>query len=119
MPNKTQVSIAGQETMLSIILKELVMLLEQSGNEEQALVMGNLLNLLAEEQVNEFVNTLYSAEIWGGAGAVWEVSGFKDQETQRKFWSKIIELTELMKLVGIKNAQARSAADACKRLLLK
>ncbi len=75
-------------------------LLNNSGNEGQALVIENLMNLLSIEITDDFLKLINSVDMWGGSGAVWEVN-IDDENKYKCFQQAIINLIDLMERTGV------------------
>ncbi len=100
-------------------LTRLIELLRDNGFTGQANVVRQLLRALTLDDKKEFIKIITSVDMWGGAGAVWEVYGFTNDKDEKDFWTQLIKLTDQMKEIGIKCGQAYSTADIFKQELQK
>src|ERR1700741_4776820 len=76
-----------------LILNQLIQCLETSDNHPQARVVERLKEFICEKNVAEFVKLIKGVDMWGGAGAVWEVY-IEDPTLAWKFESTIIQLID-------------------------
>jgi len=77
------------------ILSALYNILEETNNSPQANIILDVQNALNKKNYNDIRKVLNSVDMWGGAGAVWEV--YIDNEIQeKKFKQEIIKLIDLM-----------------------
>src|SRR5580765_3592640 len=103
---------------MEAILRDLECLLVKYGHEGQARCIANLIELLDSGQVAEFAKTIRSVDVWGGAGAVWEVGPFnkagipqaESREDTRLFRASIAALADAMDEQGIGMHRAREIA---------
>jgi len=98
------------------ILTNLIDLLYQNSNIEQAEWVEEIKSALLTNDLDSFKNKLISVDMWGGSGAVWEVGGFKSESDHRKLISELIKLTDLMKKSGLKSKAAQSRGNLLKRI---
>jgi len=82
------------------ILNEIIVSLKQSENNDHAKIVHEILEKLAQNQIDEFISKLNSVEMWGGSGAVWEVF-IEDNKLQARFENAIIRLINLMERTQI------------------
>ena len=85
---------------IDVILGKLELILSDGNHFAQSNVITNLRNYLEENNYVAFLNELHSVNMWGGAGAVWEVY-FNDGNLEKRFAQKMIKLIDLMKQLGI------------------
>jgi hypothetical protein len=88
------------------LLNKLSEILVFENHLDHKLVINKLLCFLKENEINSFVNYLKSGDIWGGAGAVWEV-GFKSKQKEFEFYNCMISLINLMDKIGLANFNIR------------
>ena len=98
-------------------LIKLIELLRDNAFKPQAEAVRRVLNALTQNNKKIFLKTLNSVDMWGGSGAVWEVSGFQTKSEEIEFWEQTIKLTDLMKETGIKNSHAFSTANIFRKEL--
>jgi hypothetical protein len=93
--------IAERENFLSILLA-LIKLLKESGNDAQSEFVNSLVELINDSNYNQFAKQVNGVNIWGGAGAVWEV--YIDDKNKAKEFEKemlkLIILLEKTKIIG-------------------
>jgi len=87
------------------ILTNIIECLEKNKNKGQAEWVEKIKAALQNNDKMDFLVKL-SVDMWGGAGAVWEV-GFKSVQDDKKFILEIIKLTELMENSGIRSKAPR------------
>lgn len=98
---KTNLNLTDKEIQnFLVILSNLSAILIESGNDGQARVTQRLSNLLNERNIKEFVEIINSVDMFGGAGAVWEVYIF-DKPLSRNFATEMIKLINLMEETNI------------------
>lgn len=76
---------------------EILLQLKLSG---QYQTINRLLDLLDENKDEIFIKELNSVNMWGGAGAVWEV-GIPEKKDEIVFMSKLINLIDFMEATNI------------------
>lgn len=89
-------------------------ILSDNNHQGQARVIDNLLSLLLEENISEFIREIQSVNIWGGAGAVWEV-WFESDNAQTAFATEMLGLIIILEQLKIATKSMRSI----KKLFLK
>jgi len=89
------------------ILNSINQYLVMSDNMAQSKFIERLLNLLKEKHVDEFIKLINGIDMWGGAGAVWEVY-IENKEEQKKFEKQMLSLIELMKKTDIMGSGIKS-----------
>lgn len=95
-------------------LTRLIELLRDNAFSPQADAVRRVLSAIMVGDKDKFLKTINSVDMWGGAGAVWEVYGFQTKQDEREFWLNIVKLTDLMKEINIKNNRAYSTAKIFK-----
>jgi hypothetical protein len=98
-------------------LTRLIELLRDNAHEAQANVVQRLLDSLIQEDKKEFLKIITSIDMWGGAGAVWEVGVFKSGADEKEFMRQMIRLTDEMKEIGIQFGRAYSTTDIFRKEL--
>ena len=63
-------------------------------------VISDLLNLLDKNEDMIFIKELNGVNMWGGAGAVWEV-GIQEKKDEITFINKLIELIDFMETTNV------------------
>ena len=91
-----------------VILSKITNILERTQNFEQASYLIQLVDLLDESSIDEFVNKLNTSECWGGSGAVWEVQHNFNNKTNKEFKQLLLEILKLMKEENIMGKRAKS-----------
>lgn len=80
------------------VLNSISQLLMNAGYKGQAGVIFKLVNLIYENNLNQFRKLLNGVDMWGGAGAVWEV--YIDNESEAMMFKKeMFRLIQLMEKV--------------------
>lgn len=85
-----------------IALNKLMYLLSSSENVAQADFVFQLIKLINQKQINQFIKLINGVNMWGGAGAVWEVH-IEDKtimEDYEKVMLEVIQLMEETKIIG-------------------
>ncbi len=85
-----------------IALNKLMYLLSSSENVAQASFVFQLIKLINQKQINQFIKLINGVNMWGGAGAVWEVY-IEDKtimEDYEKVMLEVIQLMEETKIIG-------------------
>jgi hypothetical protein len=82
------------------VLKNINQNLLMSDNVAQSKFIESLIDLLRNKNIVDFVKLINGIDMWGGAGAVWEVY-IENEEEQKKFEKEILSLIRLMKLTDI------------------
>jgi methionine salvage enolase-phosphatase E1 len=96
----TQQIVAQSKFDIYIILEKLEEILSGGNHFAQAKVITNLKVYLDDDNYDTFIKELRSVNMWGGAGAVWEVY-FDDMHLENRFAKEMIGLIDLMKQLGI------------------
>lgn len=82
-------------------LSQISDLLSAGGHPYQSELILEISKLLEDDSGNElFIQRLNSVDIWGGAGAVWEVY-FEDESLTSDFENAIIDLIDLMEETNV------------------
>lgn len=84
------------------VLTALMQILKSSGNNAQSTFIYNLIELFNQNNFIGFVNLINGVDMWGGAGAVWEVY-IEDKAKANKFEKEMLGLINLMektKIIG-------------------
>src|SRR5690242_16293826 len=89
-------------------LRELHRIPIKHNHQGQAFVVSEMLRLHAED-ARAFESLLLGVDMWGGAGAVWEVGGLMDDN--REFQLAIIRLAEQRDQHAIGTERSRWIAD--------
>lgn len=100
MPNYNYELITRYEEDFKTVLDELRKQLFKEGYVVQSATLSNLLEYLAERNFAKFIKVINSVDMWGGAGAVWEVN-FDNKADANKFEDNIIKLIDLMDRTNI------------------
>jgi hypothetical protein len=77
------------------VLTTLFQLLKKNGHNSQADFIKELIQLINKENFNSFIKSLNGVNMWGGAGAVWEVY-IEDKESSKEFEKSVIKLINIM-----------------------
>ncbi len=77
------------------------------------------LEYLLQNDTDNFLTSLKTVEIWGGAGAAWEVYGFATKQQEIEFEECFIHLAKLLKESGILFERADTIANAFKLNLMR
>lgn len=107
---RKEITIVNKDELISIMTR-IVELLRDSGFSPQADAVRKPLQYLYSDDKENFVKYLLAVDIWGGAGAAWEVYGFPTRQVEIEFESNFIKLVDLMELNGIKSGKANSVAN--------
>lgn len=84
------------------VLAALAQLLKSSGNDAQSGFIHKLIELYNQNNIGHFVELLNGVDMWGGAGAVWEVY-IEDVNKSKEFEKEMVRLINLMektKIIG-------------------
>lgn len=85
-----------------LVLTAIMEILKHSANNAQSDFVYKLIDLLNQNNISLFVKILNGVDMWGGAGAVWEVY-IEDKKTSTKFEKEMLSLINLMektKIIG-------------------
>lgn len=83
-----------------LVLTALMQLLKGSGNIAQSDFIYKLIELLNQNNLNHFVNLINGVDMWGGAGAVWEIY-IEDKNEAKEFEKEMLRLINLMQKTEI------------------
>lgn len=108
------ISIVNKDELIATMTR-IVELLRDNGFSAQANAVRLPLQYLYSDDKENFVKHLLTVDIWGGAGAAWEVYGFSSRQVEIEFESNFVKLVDLMKQCGIKSGKADSVADFFKK----
>src|SRR5690606_34772381 len=78
-----------------IILIKIAQILNKANLTTQNQVVENLVDLVSQQNDEQFIKLLNSSDMWGGSGAVWEVY-IEDNDCAREFETEMIKLINLM-----------------------
>lgn len=84
------------------VLTALMNILKSSGNDAQSNFIYNLIELFNQNDFSYFVKSINEVDMWGGAGAVWEVY-IEDKSKAKEFEKVMLDLFSLMektKIIG-------------------
>lgn len=106
---RKNITILNKEELINS-LSRIIELLQDSDFNEQADAVRKPLEYLIIDDKDNFLKYLMTVEIWGGAGAAWEVAPFATRQKTVEFETHFINLVDLMKQCGIKSSKASSVA---------
>ena len=106
---RKEIEITNKDEFI-LTMTRLVELLHANNHSPQAFAIQEPLQYLIANDKNNFLKTLNTVDIWGGAGAAWEVGSFRTREDEREFQECFVKLVELMNEIGIKNSKAKNVA---------
>ncbi len=98
-------------------LSDILDILKANNFNGQVIVVEEARNDLLKDDNQKFLKSINSVDFWGGSGAVWEVGDFDNKIEESKFQRQIIQLTDLMKQIGIRNRGAYSVAKLFRSLM--
>ena len=78
-----------------IVLKNILNILNDAGQNVQSGFINKLINLANQKETSLFVKLINGIEMWGGAGAVWEVY-IDNKEDAKSFEKEMLNLINLM-----------------------
>jgi len=84
------------------VLTVLMQLLKDSENNTQSDFLYKLIKLLNQNKLSHFVKLINGVDMWGGAGAVWEIY-IEDKSKAKVFEKEMLRLISLMektKIIG-------------------
>ncbi|MHA3788828.1 hypothetical protein ACX0HA_11500 [Flavobacterium hauense] len=84
-------------------------LLEKGNHSGQAKFIEQLIILLQSNKIESipiFIKLIQGVDMWGGAGAVWEVY-FEKEDLEKSFIREMIQLTNLMDKARISNTRIK------------
>lgn len=83
-----------------LVLTALMELLKSSGSNAQSNFIYKLIELLNQNNLSHFVKLINGVDMWGGAGAVWEIY-IEDKNDAKEFEKKMLSLINLMEKTEI------------------
>jgi uncharacterized SAM-dependent methyltransferase len=83
-----------------LVLSALMAVLKSSGNNAQSDFIHKLIELLNQSNLDHFVKLINGVDMWGGAGAVWEVY-IEDKKIAMEFEREMLSLINLMEKTEI------------------
>ena len=89
------------------VFESLIDCLRNGGHNGQANFVEKLKNLIDEGNIASFVEQITSVNMWGGAGAVWEVY-FHNANEGKLFQKEMIRLIDLMVKTNISQSRVNS-----------
>lgn len=111
---RKDITIINKDELISTMTR-IVELLRDNGFSPQADAVRKPLEYLYADDKDNFLKHLLNVDIWGGAGAAWEVYGFQTRQIEIEFETHFIRLVELMRQTGIKNGKADDIAKAFRK----
>lgn len=96
-------------------MTRIVEILNANGYNAQADAVNKPLQYLRQDDIDNFLTSFKTVDIWGGSGAAWEVDSFSTKQVEREFESYFIRLSELLKETGIKFRPAEQIASIFKK----
>jgi hypothetical protein len=98
------------------VISEIITCLDKNGSTAQAEVMREVLASVISRSEEKFLKKLYTADLWGGSGAVWEI-GFQAKDEEEKFQRHIIEFCKLLEVDRISKYSIRGIRKLFERTL--
>jgi hypothetical protein len=98
--NENFVLVLEERHNFLLVLTALMELLKSSGNNSQSNFIYKLIDSLIQNNLNDFVKIINGVDMWGGAGAVWEVY-IEDKKVATQFEKEMLSLINLMENTGI------------------
>jgi hypothetical protein len=92
----------GEREKFVSILRIIFQLLNKAGHNAQADFIQKIIELMNQQNISLFVRLINSVDMWGGAGAVWEVhiENKVDAKTFENEMLRLIYLMEQTKVLG-------------------
>jgi len=115
---KPKIKITNKPALIDNLTR-LIELLSDNAFTAQSDAVRRVLSPLILDNDEAFMKALNSVDMWGGAGAVWEVYGFETKENEREFYRLMLDLIILMKEIGIKNRHAYALQTVFEKELKK
>jgi len=78
-----------------LILNNILNILNNAEHNAQSGFINKLINLVIQKETSLFIELVNGIEMWGGAGAVWEVC-IDNKEDAKSFKKEILNLINLM-----------------------
>lgn len=94
------VSVLEERPNFLLVLTALMQLLKSSGNNAQSNFIYKLIELLNQNNLSHFVKLINGVDMWGGAGAVWEIY-IEDKNEAKEFEKEMLCLINLMEKTEI------------------
>lgn len=82
------------------ILRIIFQLLNKASHNAQAEFIQKIIKLLEQQNISLFIKLINGVDIWGGAGAVWEVH-IENKSDAKIFESEMLKLINLMEQTKI------------------
>lgn len=95
MDDKSQNIDESLDREFTSILTRLNEILLNSGNNPQADYVSLLIKLLQLKKYDQFISSINTVDMWGGAGAVWEVY-IENKSNEMEFERHIVHLIDTM-----------------------
>ena len=114
---KRKTTIIANKQELVGTLSRIVEILNENGFNAQANAVNKPLQYLDQDDIDNFLKSFKTVDIWGGSGAAWEVGDFPTKQIEREFESCFIKLSELLNETGIKFKPADQIANIFKKNL--
>lgn len=111
---RKEITLTNKDELIATMTR-IVEILRDNAFSAQADAMRKPLQYLYTDDKDNFVKHLLTVDIWGGAGAAWEVAPFPSRQIEIEFESHFIKLVDLMRQCGIKNGNAESVARFFKK----
>jgi hypothetical protein len=92
-------TLADRESF-TVILTKLINILDENNFTAQTKVVNALISLLIQQKDKEFSKLINGVDMWGGAGAVWEIY-IEDSNIAREFEIEIVKLIDLMEKTNV------------------
>jgi hypothetical protein len=109
-----EITITNKAELIETMTR-IVELLRDNGFSPQADAMRKPLQYLDADDKENFLKHLKTVDIWGGAGAAWEVAGFQTRQMELEFQMSFVKLVDLLQQTGIHFRAAASVANIFKR----
>ena len=117
---KVFISDQNREKLINILTRLIEILIENSYRAHVSAVKKPLYYLMMNgEKDQEFLDSLFTVEIYGGSGAVWELGYFNSKESEIEFMNCFINLSDTLIVCGIKNGRAKQTANIFRSQLKK
>lgn len=93
-----------------IIINSMIEVLTQSGNSNRTYYLEDILESLKDYDSNKFKDLVISNELFGGAGAYWEI-WINDKKLNLKYQKIFIQLIDALEKVGIFNPRIQQVKE--------
>jgi hypothetical protein len=97
--NKKPEFISAMERVSQILI--------ENGFDAQAGAFTKPIGFLKSNDIENFLKSFNTVDIWGGSGAAWEVGGFSSWEKEREFLVAFRNMIELMEFNKINYGNAK------------